>query len=398
LIGNRFVIKHYTLPKNVTANNVNTNKILASMENDELNISENNEIDSERVKKTEKEKQELLNKVLSGNLETKHDRVGFILNHHTETRNSDIELAWTYWKTFESNLFNGYHVTKNDLKKLTKINSLIRSRARIQNEYKLFQADDKVKKIRGVLAKDMREEAIDEKPEGLPVYTVYIDETGKTQDYLSVGSLWIVDGFKSFQATREINEWVEKNKIEYEFHFSEVSKHKLETYKEFFLKFLKLNPTVGFKAIILNKKGVSDINSAITDLTFHLINKGILHENETGRATLPRLLQVILDGEEKGSDQLKIENLKERITRQPITNLYLGEFFAVESKSNHSIQAVDLFTAAINRRIHNPISEGKIKDELADYILELLNFDATNINTESTETDKSTVFNLDYKE
>ena len=348
------------------------------MENEKVNIIENVGSESDRTEKIEKERHELLNKVLSGNLETIHDRVGFILNNNSGARNSDFELAWTYWEIFESVLFNGAHVTKEDLKKLTKINSLTRCRARIQNEYKLFQADDKVKKYRGVLAGEMREEAIEEKPEGLQMYSIYIDETGKTQEYLSVGSIWIVDGMKSYQASREIRDWLESKKIDFEFHFSEVSRYKLETYKDFFLKYLKLNPTIGFKAIVLNKKGISDLNSAISDLTFHLIHKGILHENETGRALLPRYLQVCLDEEEKGSDQLKIENLRERITRQMIPGLYLGDFAAADSKHNYSIQAVDLFVGSINRRIHNPNSQGNIKDELADFVLGLLNFDINN--------------------
>jgi len=369
------------------------------MENEEIKNSEENDSKlNEKAIKIEQEKRELLNKVLSGNLETKHDKVGFLLNNYNEARNSDIELAWLYWKTFEADLFNGANVNKEDLKKLTKINSLTRSRARIQNEYKLFEADDNVKKHRGVLAEEMREEAIDEKPEGLKMYHVYIDETGKTQEYLSIGSLWIVDGFASFQATRRITEWIESNKIEYEFHFSEVTNHRLETFKDFFLKYLKLNPTIGFKTIIIDKKGINDISGAITDLTFHVINKGIKHENQTGRAPLPRLLQVWLDEDEKGSDQLKIENVKERITSQKIDGLYIGDFSAINSKNNIDIQAVDLFTGAINRKIHNPNSVGKAKDELADYILGLLNFDLTKIDLTNSETDKSAVFNLVYKE
>lgn len=368
------------------------------MDNEEIDNIENSKTEDERSERIAIERQELLNKVLSGNLETIHDRVGFILNNNSGARNSDIELAWTYWKTFENELFNGLYVTKNDLKKLTKINSLTRCRARIQYEYKLFQADDKVKKYRGVLAEEMRDEAIEEKPEGLQMYSIYIDETGKTQDYLSIGSLWIVDGFKSFQASKEIKDWLERNHIAYEFHFSEVSRNKLETYKEFFLKYLRLNPTIGFKAIVLNKKGISDINSAISDLTFHLIHKGILHENQTGRAPLPRYLQVCIDEEEKGSDQLKIENLKERITSQHIPGLYLGDFAAVESKLNFSIQAVDLFISAVNRRIHNPNSQGNVKDELADFVLGLLNFNINDINLDNEETDKSTIFNLNFRD
>jgi hypothetical protein len=349
-----------------------------------------------KAEKIDEERHQLLNKVLSGNLVTKRDKVGFILNNSTIARNSDIELAWLYWQTFESDIFNGNHITKHDLKELTSVNSITRSRARIQNEYKLFQADEKVRKFRGKLADDMREEAIEEKPEGLPSYSIYIDETGKTQDYLSVGSLWVVEGYKLFQTGNEIKDWLERENINYEFHFAEVTKHKLEAYKEFFLKFLKLNPTVGFKAIILNKKGLKDVNSAITDLTFHLIYKGINHENSTGRALLPRLLQVWLDAEEKGADQLKVENLKERITGQSIKGLFLGDIYPVDSKDNISIQIVDLFTASINRRIHNPNSHGNPKDELADYIFGLLKFDIADINLENNETDKSKVFNLDF--
>lgn len=367
------------------------------MENEEEKISEQEELSKNKIRDIEKEKVELLNRVLSGNLQTKHDKVGFILNNNTSARNSDIELAWSYWSTFENHLFNGYHITKKELMKLTKINSLSRSRARIQNEYKLFQADDVVKKHRGVLANTMKEEAVEKKPEGLPMYSVYIDETGKTQNFLSVGSLWIVDGYKAFQSYNEIKKWKDENNINYEFHFAEVTKHKLENYKDFFLNFLKNNPTVGFKAIILNKKGISNTNSAITDLTFHIIHKGINHENDTGRAPLPRLLQVWIDEEEKGSDQLKIENLKERLSSQSISNLYLGDFQAVDSKQNFGIQIVDIFTASINRKIHNPDSIGKPKDELANYVFELLKFDISDINLENNDTDKSTVFNLNYK-
>ncbi|WP_282050640.1 DUF3800 domain-containing protein [Maribacter aquivivus] len=365
-------------------------------EEEEKNNEEIESSDGNIDEKIEKEKSELLNKVLSGNLENKRDKVGFILNNNTSARNSDIELAWSYWNTFEDHLFNGNSITKEILKQLTSINSLTRSRARIQNEYKLFQADHAVKKHRGVLANEMKNLAVEEKPEGLETYSVYIDETGKTQDYLSVGSLWVVDGFKAYQAYNEIKKWKDQNNIKYEFHFSHLSKNKLAKYKEFFLTFLKLNPTVGFKVIILNKKGISNINSAITDLTFHIIHKGINHEHSTGRAPLPRLLQVWIDNEEKGSDQLKIENLKERITGQSISNLFLGDFHAVDSYENFGIQIVDIFIASINRRIHNPESTGNHKDELANYVLELLKFDLKSINLENNETDKSTVFNLNY--
>jgi len=364
---------------------------------DELNESKEEIKLQEKANKIVEEKQELLTRVLSGNLHTKHDQVGFVLNNYSKARNSDIELAWKYWEVFESDNFNGRYVTKENLKILTKINSLTRSRARIQNEYKLFQADNEVRKHRGVLSDEQKNEAIEQKPKDIPNYSIFIDETGKTQDYLSVGSLWVFDGFQSYKSSKEIYEWRKREGIDYEFHFAEVKGHKLDSFKEFFLKFLNLNPTISFKTIIINRKGNKQLNQTITDLTFHLINKGVQHEDLTGRAPLPRLLQVWLDEEESGSDQLKIENLKERLSAQKNEKLYLGDFAAVDSKANFNIQAVDLFTAAVNRRLHNPNSSN-VKDELADYILKLLNFDTNSVNISETDTDRSKVFNLTYKE
>ena len=68
---------------------------------EKIENNEEDEFSDEKLEKIEKEKTELLNKVLSGNLQTKHDKVGFILNNNTAARNSDVELAWSYWNNFE---------------------------------------------------------------------------------------------------------------------------------------------------------------------------------------------------------------------------------------------------------------------------------------------------------
>lgn len=351
----------------------------------------------DKLEKIAKEKKELLDNVISGNLTTKREKVAFILNTYSLTRNSDIELAWNYWITFESEHFDGQSITKNQLKNLTGINSLTRIRAKIQNEYKLFQANDIIKKYRGVLEEEKRNEAVEDKPSGLPVYSVFIDEAGKTQEFLAVGSLWIIDGgLSTLHTNRELNEWTIQNEINYEFHFAQVSRHKLQAYKNFFRKFLSLNPTVGFKVIMVRNRGFQDIGTPITDLTYHIINKGILHENESGRAPLPRTLQVWIDDEETGSDILKLENLKERISAQNIVGLYLENFEAVASKNNYFIQAVDLFTSSISRKLNNPPNSGHFKDELADFILSILGFDTQNFNSIDSDIDRSTVFNLTH--
>jgi hypothetical protein len=364
-------------------------------ENDESKSNDESQKEADARHKIEKEGKELLDNVLSGNINTQKDKVGYILNRYYDTRNSDVELAWQYWITFEKDKFNGSAITKNQMFILTRISSLVRSRAKIQNEYKLFQADDVVKQFRGVLEGEKRNESIEDKPSGLPGYTVFIDETGKTQDYLCVGSLWIVEGgLDSLYVKREIDEWKLKNSIEYEFHFTELTKHKLQSFKDFFIKFIALNSTAGFKLIAVRNSGFKELSQPITDLTFHLLNNGVQHENETKRAPLPRTLQVWLDEDEKGSDILKLENLRERIIAQKIQGLYLDNFHAVSSKSNYFIQAVDLFTASVNRKINIAPVNTNHKDELADFILQITNFNIAEIDSENDQVDNSIVFNL----
>lgn len=363
--------------------------------NESLSEGDIQEVDQSKKEKVEQERREILNRAVSGQIENVRDRVAYILNHSNEARNSDVDLAWTYWETFQSIEFSGIINSKEQLRKLARFSSLCRIRAKIQNEYKLFQANETVKRFRGTLEEDKRNEAIDDKPSGIGTYEVYIDETGKTQEYLSVGSLWIlkfeVMTFINFK--KSIENWTKENAIDYEFHFKDLNKHRVPFYKEFFLKFLQGFPESGFKLIVVNNKGFADKVKAITDLTYHLIIKGVEHENITGRAPLPRVLDVTIDEEEKGSDQLKIENVKERLKGQKVTGLNLGSFEAVSSQGNVFVQIVDLFVGAVNRKLHSN-NETHFKDEFADWLLGVLKFDINVVNKLNDNIDNSTLFNL----
>jgi hypothetical protein len=252
-----------------------------------------------------------------------------------------------------------------------------------------------VKRFRGKLEEDKKTEAVEDKPSGLGIYSVYIDETGKNQEYISVGSLWNLkfDFSAVYSAHIELKKWKDEKQIDFEFHFRELTKNRLELYKEFFVKYITKFPETGFKLIVLNNKGLSDKGQAITDLTYHLISKGIEHENSTGRAPFPRVLQVWIDEEEKGSDKLKMENIKERLKSQKIKGLYFGDFAAVSSKGSFDAQIVDLFTASINRKLHSQ-NDGHFKDEFANFVLDVLKFDIAQINKVNNDVDNATLFNL----
>lgn len=370
----------------------------SEIDNKEEELNNNDSLEKTGISKearVEKQKQEVLNRAVSGKIENLRDRVAYILNNSNEARNSDVELLWIYWETFEKDEFSGSLVSKDQMKKLARISSLSRIRAKIQNEFKLFQANDSVKRFRGTLEDDKKMEAIEDKPTGIGLYSVYIDETGKNQEYLSVGSLWLLNFSMSgtFSFEQKLKKWKKNKQIDFEFHFNELTKNKLPFYKEFFIKFITNFPETGFKLIVVNNKGFSDKAKALTDLTYHLLSKGVDHENTTGRAPLPRVLQVYIDEEEKGSDQLKIENIKERLKNQKIEGLHLGNFEAVSSNEIFFVQIADLFTASINRKLHSPTNT-HFKDEFADFLLDVLKFDISKINRQNDVIDNSTLFNL----
>ena len=62
-----------------------------------------------------------------------------------------------FWETFEPNLYNAQFIKPHDLYHLTRLTSIARERARIQNTYKLFQASSKVRYHRGTLSEEEKE-------------------------------------------------------------------------------------------------------------------------------------------------------------------------------------------------------------------------------------------------
>ncbi|NMN37730.1 DUF3800 domain-containing protein [Pedobacter sp. SG918] len=354
---------------------------------------ESAEVLTDKQVKSALEAQELLKRVLGSEIYDIRDRVAYILSSSADARNSDIKLAWRYWTTFESDVIGEGGLTEKSMLKLSKISSLCRVRAKIQNEYKLFQADASVKKRRGTLEDKMKEGAIEDKPNNLGLYSVFIDESGKNDKYLMVGSLWLLRyGPDYIRKDLELKDWKKHSGITYEFHFTDMRPSSLEQYKSFFLKFLSLYPEVGFKLIVVKNKGFTDVATAITDLTFHLLSDGVEHEHTSGRAPLPRKLDVTIDDEDLGSDAVKLANIKERFRGLGRDGLFIGDFHAAASGKNLFIQAVDLFVASVNRKLNQP-GDNKPKDQLADFILNVLN-----LNLGQSNYDKSTVFELsDFK-
>lgn len=328
--------------------------------------------EEEQEQRIERERQDLLARVASSELTTMGHRIAWLMNHYPDTRNSDIALQIRYWKTFENDIVKGDYVALDDLYTLPRLNSLVRARARIQNEYRLFQADPVVRERRGTLEEGERERAA-ETPD-YPVYAVFLDESGKTSNNLIVGSLWFLSsGEESLALFLASNELKRKRRFTGEFHFSEIKKDEVPIYKDLIDIFVSKGGAISFKSISLERRGIKNAQVAFDDLYFHLLTKGIDHEVSTGRAPLPRILNVWKDLDEPGADKLLMANLEVKL-KQAAASIYENRLIvekcvAIDSKSNIFLQVADLVASSANRVLSRSGEGYNHKDELADYIV-----------------------------
>lgn len=325
----------------------------------------------------EQQRNRLLRSIAAGNLGTLHERIAWILNHYPETRDSDVKLQLQYWDNFEG--YDGGMISPDDLFRFTRLTSIARARAKLQNEYKLFLANIEVRKHRGTLSENEREKAIEQKPE-YPVFVVYADESGKTADHLIVGSMWFLHGPETLKLFREIADWRESTGYKKEFHFKELDDSNFERYVEFSNLIIDSACTISFKAISVERRGHTRIDQAINDLYYHLIIRGIEHEINTGRGPLPRSLMLWKDLEEIGRDKLMLANLKDRLLHagkvQFKGELNVDLLEAINSEKQPLIQMADLFTSSNNRILNATGTRNGPKDKFADYLLRKLNMPA----------------------
>jgi hypothetical protein len=337
------------------------------------------EADSEEISKEQKleqEKQELLQRVSSFKVNTVRDRVAWILNCYPETRDSDIGLQLKYWEVFEPNLYSGYSITPDNYHRLTRLTTLCRARAKIQNEYKLFLARPEVRQKRGTLAEEEREKALEDKP-AYPMFIVYMDDSGKNANHLIVGSVWFLADFPVvFLALQKLRE---QRQFDREFHFKKLRRDTLSIYMEAADVFLQHAHAVSFKLINVPRTGIKDTGQALTDLYYHSLIRGIEHENTTKRAPLPRKLQVWIDAEEAGLDRMRLANLDDRLRQAAKSRfdekLLVDRVEAGESKTNLMLQVADLLAGSVNRILNRSGTKFTPKDEFAEYLLASVGID-----------------------
>lgn len=347
-----------------------------------------------KKERIDNEIQELKKTLAGGSYETTKDRVAGILNLFPHTRNSDVALTIKYWELFQRDIYHPDAVKPADLFKLERLTTVARIRAKIQNEYGLFLANEGVRKHRRKREETVREDMLTDVPE-LPVIEVYTDETGKTDDYVIVGAVWFLNGKSTFDLYQIISAWKSLKNVKKEIHFARCGKSDLHTYKEFTDIVADNREYLSFKLIAVPRAGTSrKIDEIVEKLYEHMIIKGIEHEINNGRVSLPRQIGLTID-QQDGIDNISQAELQQRLN--DIFNNRFGpettirEITSIDSKKSYFLQIADLISGAINRKL-NHTGERNYKDELADYIIDKLGLSYRE--DEVTEIDATAFINL----
>lgn len=334
------------------------------------------ETEEEAKARLQREAAELVESLRAGSTRDLKTRVAGILNQYAHTRNSDIALALKYWEVFQREYFNPRGITPENLFRLERQSNIIRVRAKIQNEYGLFQADPGIRNHRKEREDEIREAVIEDGPGRRSVH-VFADETGKNESFVIVAAVWVLTGRAVFELGRAVDRWKDNSAwATREIHFARFGRADLEPLRQYLEVLRENREFLGFKVIATERARLRgrNINEVIYKLHEYMLIHGAQHEIGNRRIALPQNLFVTLD-EEQSLDTIALADLKRRLAEH--YHLIYGEELSVEeiatAKSRHSpmIQLADIVAGAVGRR-RNHTGERNFKDDMADIIIERL--------------------------
>lgn len=353
---------------------------------DTESVSEAVTPEQKRLIKVQQEKENLMKQLSEGVLKTATARVAFILNHYPDTRDSDRLLTLRYWEIFQNDLYNNGNITKEAFLKLEQQSDITRARAKIQNTFGEFGSSEDVKRIRTEREDTYRTSQIQLSEDATPVSFIYYDETGKTQNFISVGGMWRSGQGGNLRSTiMDLREQLEMESKD-EFHFVDVDKKNIENYIRLIDIVAEESASIGFKALCFRQKGSGQKPEDIVTRLYKVgISDGLRHEIDTGRISIPRTLNIFKDKED-AKDTLYLEALRLDVAGHIKAGfdgrVKLGAFTAVESHIDPFIQVADVFMGCLNRRLNLPDGTN-VKDQLAKYF-----FEKFGINSETFETEQ----------
>lgn len=322
-------------------------------------------------------RERLLESVAAADFSTLISKVGYMLNLYPDTRNSDVQLALQYWGTFQPDLFNEFGILPRNLFKLERMTFLTRARAKIQNEYGLFLANDNVRRGRRSNEERMQD-AVIEAVAPRPTVSIFADETGKNAKWLIIAAVWVLDPRSVYDLTNKIKAWKDTSAwaSRKEIHFSKFGSLDAEPLGQYLGLIAENRQFLGFKFAAV-ERALTQRPTEETVLRLHefMATRGLAHEVVSGRVGLPRSLELTVD-KESSLDPLALYDaqmrIEARLRHSHGDQATVGWLQAAPSHKSALIQLADVIGGAINRILNSPGEARNHKDEMADMVVRTL--------------------------
>lgn len=323
----------------------------------------------------EKEAAELQASLRDGVISDVKTRVAWIMNLFPSTRNSDVALTLKYWELFQPELYNAVAMSPRNLFKLERETTIVRVRAKIQNEYQLFPAEAGIRRKRRELEEDVKEAVVEDKPERNIVF-VYADETGKNADFVCVAAVWVLTGYAIFKLSHAIRTWQESSPwANSEIHFTDFKKHHQPALPAYLDLVATNREFLSFKVIAVERSTLKrPIDEIVRRLHEFMLVRGARHEIDNKRLKLPHEISLTVDAEQS-LDVIACSDIKSRVAASFKADygdrLSIDDVSTISSHRSELVQLADVVAGAVNRR-KNHKGERGYKDEMADMIIDRL--------------------------
>ncbi len=318
----------------------------------------------------------LLADLADSRLGTIERKVGWILQQHPETRDSDTSLTIRFWTHFQAETLANAGIRDLDfLYDLDAIGSLTRSRRHIQNKLKVFQGTAFTRRKRGEVQSEIYEYLAAKRNDDAEI-RFYLDETGTDAQrrYTGIGGLCVID-YRQFEmqlaalSTWRLNQgWVET------IHFADLTSETTPRAIALLEQLHKRRAGLLFLGYSLESR--SPTHADLSALLVQLVSDALARLQEHGCLGVPKALTIFKEAEE-GFDNLHLSAFKQdlayQLAKEFPDRVFLREVLPCPKGKHVLLECADLIAAGMQRRAlyggRNP------KDVLAEAVINVTGFD-----------------------
>lgn len=282
------------------------------------------------------------------------ERVGLILKDFPETRDSDTELVLRFWQRFESETLKGWSPNRSldILHDLERVDSITRSRRRIQNDLHLFEPTEWTKAQRQENQRDFLQ-YLSYQRDSDPELRFYLDETGSHGgEFVGVGGICVIDWGTFEPHFTAMQDWRREQGWPHALHFADLGDEDVGKYTALLRQLLDRKAVLLFVAHALPERAVK--HETLFLLFVHLVLDALDRVARLGCLQQPRAVRVIKE-QDTGFDRVKLDRLEELLGQQIVHQFpdraYLRKVESAPKGSDVLMECADLIASAVRRRL-----------------------------------------------